>query len=492
MKMNNFKIVKMYSLIFLSLLLTSCTYKKDSIVITYPSGPRSFDCHVRKELVTLSILYNIYEPLVGFDANMKIEPRLADYWEQEDSLTWRFYLRDGVSFHNGKKCGPKDVIYSLYRPMTIPESEFKQLQDVLDTVLSDGTNKVIIKTKNPRTFFLYDLATIGIMPEGFNPTTNAIGTGPYRFVEATEEKLVLEAYPDYWGKKPAIKRVIYHFMATFEDRLKLFTDGVADIITYVPITAVEELEHIGRVVASPGVSTRYLEVNLRKFPFNKKEFRMAINIGIDRERIATEVYHGYAVPANQYIEPGVFGNDPMRKHFDYDPDSARKLIFRLGDIPIIDLEYANVKYYIGEAIAEEFKNIGIKVRTHSLPPNEYWNRVENKLSNCYLIAMVPNSYEGIGDITSSFHTKEPNRGLGLQNRVGYSNKELDALTESLPSILDQQVVAQKLVEIQDILLTDLPLILIVWEKQIYCVSERIDWKMRLDNFIFIKEIRIKE
>lgn len=480
------------SLIILSLFLVSCASKKDSIVITYPAAPRSLDCHHRKELITLSILYNIYEPLVAFDANMKIEPGLADYWEQIDSLTWAFYLRDNVLFHNGKKFGTQDVIYSLYRPTDIPESEFKQLQDVLDTIISDGENKILLKTRTPRAFILYDLANIGIMPEGFNPTTEAIGTGPYRFVEATEKMIILEAFPNYWGKKPTIKKVCFYFLAAFEDRLKLFVDGEADIITYVPITAVEELEHIGKVVASPGVSTRYLEVNLRKFPFNIKELRLAINIGIDREKLAKDVYLGYAVPANQYLEPGVFGNDPTRKLFDYDPDSAKKLISRLGDIPVIDFEYANVKYHIGEAIADEMRNIGLEVRTHSLPPDEYWNRIENKLSNCYIISMVPNSYEGIGDMASMFHTLEPARGLGLQNSVGYSNKKLDAILESLPLILDRQLVAQKLADVQDILLTDLPTIPIVWEKEIFCVSEEIDWMMRLDNFILVKGIKIKE
>jgi peptide/nickel transport system substrate-binding protein len=481
------------TLVMLFLFLISCACKKDSIVIAYPSAPRSFDCHLRKELVTLSILYNIYEPLVSFDANMKIGPGLADYWEQEDSLTWTFYLRDGVVFHNGKTCGINDIIYSLYRPMNLPESEFTVLQDVLDTIVSEDDNKIIIKTIIPRTFVLYDVALIGIMPEGLDPgTEDPVGTGPYHLTESTEHKLTLEAFPQYWGEKPAIKRVEYYVIPDFEERFQMFAEGKADIISYVPIEAVERCEAIGRVVASPGVSKRYLELNLRKYPYNTREFRLAINLGIDREGIAREVYHGYAVPANQYINPGVFGYDPTRQNFMYDPDSAKKLISNLDDMPAIDLEYANVKYFIGEAIAKQLENIGLKVRTHSLPPDEFWARIEGRQSNCYLISMVPNSYEGIGDITSSFHTLQTAKGLGLQNRVGYSNRKLDAIIESLPYITDQQQVAQKISEIQDILVHDLPMIPLVWEKQIYCVSEKVEWNLRLDEFILIKDITITD
>jgi peptide/nickel transport system substrate-binding protein len=482
-----------YTLVFLFLFLISCAYKKDSIVIAYPSAPRSFDCHLRKELITLSILYNIYEPLVCFDANMKIGPALADYWEQKDSLTWVFYLRDGIVFHNNKMCGVNDVIYSLYRPMNLPESEFTVLKDVLDTIISEDENKIIIKTIIPRIFVLYDVALIGIMPEGLDPgTEDPVGTGPYRLTESSENKLTLEAFPQYWGEKPEIKRVDYYIIPEFEGRFQMFAEGKADIITYVPIEAVERCEAIGRVVASPGVSKRYLELNLRKYPYNTRAFRLAINIGIDREGVARDVYHGYAVPANQYIIPGVFGYDPTRQQFIYDPDSAKRLILNLGDVPVIELEYANVKDFIGEAIAKQLENIGLKVKTHSLPPDEFWARIEGRQSNCYLISMVPNSYEGIGDITSSFHTLQPAKGFGLQNRVGYSNTKLDTIIESLPYITDQRQVAQKISEIQDILVRDLPMIPLVWEKQIYCISEKIDWHLRLDEFILIKDITITD
>jgi len=482
-----------FSLIMLSFLSVSCNSKKKSIVIIYPQAPRSLDCHFRKELITLTILNNIYEPLVSFDENMKIIPTLADYWERIDSLMWIFYLRDGILFHNGKELNANDVIYSLYRPLRLPRSEFKELQGVLDTILSENPNKIVIKTKTPRTFLLYDLALIDIIPEGSNPATeNPVGTGPYHFVEVEENGLTLEEFPGYWCKRPQIKRVYYRFVSNYQDRIRIFAEGKADIITHMPITTVDELEKIGRVVASAGIAARYLEFNLNKYPFNRREFRLAVNLGIDRESMAKDVYRGYAVPANQYIEPGVFGYDPTRKHFDYNPDSARKLIKQLGDLPVIELEYANVKYFIGEALAEELQNIGLKIDTDSLTPDDYWQRIENRLSNCYIISKIPNSYEGIGDITSNFHTFDPRRGLGLQNRVGYSNRQLDLLIESLPLLTNQEQVAKKMVEIQDILLNDLPMIPVVWEKNIYCVSDRISWVLRLDDFILVKDIIIKK
>jgi peptide/nickel transport system substrate-binding protein len=482
-----------FCLIIIPFLFVSCASKKDTIVIVFDTPPRSLDPHLKRELITLSILNNIYETLVGFDANMKSIPLVADYWEIQDSLTWIFYLREDILFHNGQECGVDDVIYSLYRPNDLPLSEFKQLQDVLDTIISMNSNEVLIKTRVPRTFLPYDLALIAIMPKGFNPdSADPIGTGPYKFIEVSDDGMALEVFSGYWGTKPEIERVHYRFVQDLEDRIKLFTDGKADIVGTIPVSEVNGLENIGRVVASAGNATRYLELNLRRYPFNKKECRLAINMGLDREKIATDVYYGYAVPANQFTEPGVFGYDPTREHFYYNPDSAKKLISRLGDYPVIVLDYLDIRHHIGETIAEQLRNIGLKIKTNPLTAQEAWERIENRISDCYLIANVPNSWEGIGDITGAFHTLESRRGLGLQNRAGYSNKKLDVLIESVPLIIDQQVVAEKMTEIQNILLEDMPRIPIVWEKFIYCVSERVDWTMRLDDFILVKDIRLIE
>ncbi len=56
---------------------------------------------------TINVLNNVYEGLVRFNRDLKIEPALAVSWEiLDDQITWRFHLRKGVSFHNGKSAEP--------------------------------------------------------------------------------------------------------------------------------------------------------------------------------------------------------------------------------------------------------------------------------------------------------------------------------------------------------------------------------------------------
>ena len=47
--------------------------------------------------------------LTGIDADGKLVPKLAVSWEQVDPLKWRFKLRQGVKWHDGKPFTSRDV-----------------------------------------------------------------------------------------------------------------------------------------------------------------------------------------------------------------------------------------------------------------------------------------------------------------------------------------------------------------------------------------------
>ena len=52
--------------------------------------------------------------LLEIDHTNKLVPELAESWEaSRDLRTWRFKLRQGVQFHNGKTLDAEDVIFSL-------------------------------------------------------------------------------------------------------------------------------------------------------------------------------------------------------------------------------------------------------------------------------------------------------------------------------------------------------------------------------------------
>ncbi|MEO0137064.1 MAG: ABC transporter substrate-binding protein [candidate division WOR-3 bacterium] len=480
-------------------ILFLCTFSglrcsdRNCITIVYDAQPTDFDPHRRREIVAMSILSNIYEALVSLDADMKPVPGLSVYWERIDSLTWRFYLREGVKFHNGKKLTPADIIYSLYRPFHLPYSQYAVLRGYIDTILPEDTNKIVISLKIPHPFLLYDLASIFIIPEDFQPTPDSFcGTGPYKMKNITENRLELEKFKDYWGGRIDFVRLIYLFVPEVEERIKLLSNGQADIITFIPLTYLETLSDAGKIVATSGVAVRYLEMDLSKYPFNSQKFRQALSLGLNREHLAENIYHNFATPANQFISQGLIGFDYNLPKFPYDPDSARKLLKKLGPMPEIEFDFAESRAYIAQAIIEDLQRIGLKIKPHPLPVEKYWEKINSRKSEFYLIASVPLSNEGISILRSSFHTQDLARGLGTQNNIGYSNPILDTLIERMIRTSDLKHCIKLTNEAQRILLTDLPKIPVVWEKEIYGISERIEWNPRLDELIIVKEIRLKK
>ena len=103
-------------------LLTCRKGTPTTLRIAMSSEPVTFDPHLQDEKTTMSILGNLYEGLTAFDPDMRIEPALASSWENPDELRWRFHLRQGVQFHDGRKLSTDDVAFSIQRARRHPKS----------------------------------------------------------------------------------------------------------------------------------------------------------------------------------------------------------------------------------------------------------------------------------------------------------------------------------------------------------------------------------
>jgi peptide/nickel transport system substrate-binding protein len=57
----------------------------------------------------------VYEGLSIIDADLSLRPALATSWQPIDPTTWRFALREGVTFHDGTPFSAEDVVFSIER-----------------------------------------------------------------------------------------------------------------------------------------------------------------------------------------------------------------------------------------------------------------------------------------------------------------------------------------------------------------------------------------
>jgi len=108
--------------ILLSVGLSGCINQADEenqkqselLTIGISEGPHGFFPWIDSyDVNTLAINFNIFNPLVEFDKNFKLFPKLAKSWNNPDNCTWRFFLRNDVTFHNGYQFTAFDVKYTI-------------------------------------------------------------------------------------------------------------------------------------------------------------------------------------------------------------------------------------------------------------------------------------------------------------------------------------------------------------------------------------------
>src|SRR5262249_8612257 len=83
------------------------------ITVAVRSGPTTFDPLQSGDEISQPIGQLIFNPLMGWGEDLRVHPVLAERYETPDPLTYRFYLRHGVMFHDGHELTSKDVVYTF-------------------------------------------------------------------------------------------------------------------------------------------------------------------------------------------------------------------------------------------------------------------------------------------------------------------------------------------------------------------------------------------
>ncbi|MEM7446418.1 MAG: ABC transporter substrate-binding protein, partial [Pseudomonadota bacterium] len=218
----------------------------DELTIGLSSEATSMDPHFHALASNAQVNWHVYDALTRRGPNHELIPGLAVEWGATDDPTvWEFTLRDGVTFHDGTPFTADDVAFTLERAGNVPNSPAGYgmvTRDITEIEVVDDLT-VRLHTDEPVPLLPVNLANIGIVSrahgEGastadYNSGAAAIGTGPYRQVEFTPgDRVVLEAYPDYWGGAPDWDRVTFLPITRPASRIAALLSGTVDVINDV-------------------------------------------------------------------------------------------------------------------------------------------------------------------------------------------------------------------------------------------------------------------
>jgi peptide/nickel transport system substrate-binding protein/oligopeptide transport system substrate-binding protein len=302
----------------------------------------------------------IHATLVRYGEGAELIPDVAERWEVlEQGLVYRFHLRRGMRFHNGRAVEARDVYETLLR-LVLPEitstgswllRSVKGAADVLDGrtrtlsgVVVVDQHTIDIHLNEPVAFFL-SLMTMhecGIIPaeEARDPERyrlRGVGAGPFKVEEAVEgERVRLVRNRDYHiADIPLLDELTFRLdLRSFREVADAFLRGELDIAHGVPPVLVKELRNDPRyspyLLTTVQLHTSYLGYDTSSAPFDRVEVRQAMNHAINRERINERIFGGASLIAKALLPPGLLGYEENMHGFDYDPERARSLLQKAG------------------------------------------------------------------------------------------------------------------------------------------------------------------
>ena len=304
--------------------------------------PLTLDPHKQFAEKNHTLLQQMYEGLVRFDAQGRIEPALAVSWERMGPLRMRFHLRKGVRFHNGDPFDAESVRYTVARYVD-PKTGFPALGFIssLDKVEIVDEHTVDVLTKVPDGLLLNRLAGfVLIVPprymeengdgalEGF-----PVGTGPFRFgSRQLGRSLTMIRNETYWNPGyPKVDGLVFKFIPTGE-QLRALLSGEIDIATELAGTQTTEAMRSGRlkVIKAPSFYTVTGSLDSANGPLSDKRVRQALNYAVNTEELIRYDLLGNGREIATVTMQGEEGHNRLLRPYPYDRSKAIRLLKDAG------------------------------------------------------------------------------------------------------------------------------------------------------------------
>src|SRR6266436_6221170 len=285
--------------------------QKRELVVAQGGDVAQFDPHMSTSSNDIRISFNLFDNLTSRRPDGKLAPGLATEWKLQGQTTWVFKLRQGVKWHNGDPFSSADAKFSIertYDPNT--KTRVNTVFTTVDRIEAPDPATLIIHTKKPDPLLPARLGFYGgqivpkkyldaIGPDTFNQ--KPVGTGPVRFVSWTkDDRVVLEANPDYWGGRVDFDRLIVRALPEMAPRVAALLKGEVDLITQVPPDQGERVKaNAGTLVSGALYGGLYvLAVNSKRPPLDNPLVKQALSLAIDRESIVKELWRGRGIVPN--------------------------------------------------------------------------------------------------------------------------------------------------------------------------------------------------
>lgn len=346
----------------------------DEMVIDLANEPVSIDPAIAYAPVDWSIVHSIYDALIGFDDEGRIQPVAAEKFEVVDKVTFEATLREGLLFHDGSAVTSDAVIRGMEHLQGV-ESLVADLFSTVETVEKVDDLSVRIVCSEPSPWLPAQMAAWHVLlPEGFTADSLAnapVGSGPYALASWDRGNgIVLERFADYQPSaakgSPVAERVQYHFVPDATTRVANLLAGDTHLVTDVPFDVLTTLMQTeAEVISQELVGSAWIRIATDTEPFSDARVRQALNMALDVESFAGAlIYEESHRLASIHPGQASMGFDPALAPYAHDPEAAKALLEEAGvgdGFDTILQVTTSTQQSIAEAIAAQWEEIGISV-----------------------------------------------------------------------------------------------------------------------------------
>ena len=469
----------------------------------------------------------LFNGLVQMDDNLNITPCIAyRYNVSSDGLTYTFYLRNDVYFHDnpcfksnkGRKVISRDFVYSFNRLFDSKVSSATNLLDNIDKsaqtdykgFLAPNDSTLIIKLKEPFSAFLSILTMkfFSVIPfeaveyykQDFR--SNPVGTGPFYFKMWEEgSKLILLKNKKYFEKDikgnqlPYLDAVTVSFIKDRETAFMELLNGRFDMLSGADAFNINEvLDKDGELrdiytkkfylQKQNFLKTDYIGIlidekieSVKLSPLKFKAVRQAINYAFDRDKLIKYLRNNIGYPAHAgFIPKGMKSYNPEKvKGYYYNPDLAKELLKEAGfpdgkGLPEIILHTTdNYKDQV-EFIQSQLAECNIKVQISI----EKTSVLRQAINNCEYV-FFKKSWVGDYADEENFMTLFYSKNFSPQgvNYFHYNNPEFDKLFEKSKQEINDSLKIELYQKMDSLIIADAPIVPLYYDQVIRLVNHKI-------------------
>jgi peptide/nickel transport system substrate-binding protein len=373
-----------------------------TLTVLIISGTNDIDPHSSYTTLGSVIALGAYEMLLQYrgDSTSEYDPMLAESWEASpDNSTFTFRLPAGVMFHDGTACDAEAVKQSFIRFRRLdlgPVNVIARFCDDPETMIEvvDPTT-VRFNLGTPQPLFLAAMASsygpYVISPKAWadNKTDedpwahewlsfNAVGTGPYKLVENSQEQIVLEKFPDYhrgWDGNH-FDQVVFRVVPENATRRQLLEQGEADAATYnLTPDDVEALKSDPNVQVLIYPTTRVNWAIMNAPRLKTKEVRQGFSYAFPYDQVMNGAYKGLLKRSGP-IPSTVKGADPDIYLYQTDLEKAKSLILSGGFAEGDEFDYVftsgdEVERIVSQLFQANVEQMGFKLKVTEIDGAAY-------------------------------------------------------------------------------------------------------------------------